>query len=109
MNYTNTNLDPIGELNGLPIQPCVKSGFCCKVAPCAYGEWNDTKTACKFLAEPNEIGQRDCLRYQYIIDNDPFHQYYPGFGAGCSYITFNKERHQVIQNIKKFEERDSVE
>lgn len=96
---TNTNLEPIGELYGIPIMPCVKSGFCCTKAPCAYGEWNDNKTACKHLADPNHLGQRDCLRYQWIIDNVPGYEFYPAFGAGCSSTLFNHMRKAVISNI----------
>lgn len=100
-NYTNTSLEPVGDLYGEPIQPCVKSGYCCKVAPCMFGEWNATKTACKHLAEPNDIGQRDCLRYQWIIENVPGYEYYPAFGAGCSSVMFNIDRKQVIEQIKQ--------
>jgi hypothetical protein len=27
--YTNTSVQPLGELEGIPIRPCMKSGFCC--------------------------------------------------------------------------------
>ncbi len=55
----------------LKTTPCIKSGFCCTKSPCGYGEWNADKTACAHLMPPNEIGQRDCGRYQWIKDNVP--------------------------------------
>lgn len=98
--YTNISLDQIGELDGIPIMPCVKSGFCCTKAPCGYGEWNEDKSACKHLLPPNDLGQRDCARYEWIKANVPGWQYYPAFGAGCGSTLFNHLRDRVIKNIK---------
>lgn len=101
MNYTNISTEPVGEIDGYPIKPCMKSGFCCTKAPCQYGEWNDDKTACKYLAEPNDIGQRDCLRYDWIKENVPTCAMYPAFGAGCCMAMFNRDRDQVIAEVKR--------
>jgi hypothetical protein len=98
--YTNIDPKPIGVLNGIPIRPCMKSGFCCTLAPCAFGEWNENKSACKYLSEPNGIGQRDCGRYEWIVANVPNYELYPAFGAGCSSAMFNHMRDKVIENIK---------
>lgn len=94
----NTDLKPIGELDGVAIKPCVGSGFCCTKSPCAYGEANE-KGACKHLTEPNELGQMACGRYDWIKANVPNWQYYPAFGAGCCMPMFNNMREQVIKNI----------
>lgn len=99
--YTNTSLDPIGDIDGYPVSPCVKSGFCCIKVPCMYGEWNEGKTQCKHLSEPNDIGQRDCGRYQWIKDNVPNYEIYPAFGSGCGAVMFNHLRQKVIKNIKE--------
>lgn len=99
--YTNISTEPIGILEGIPVKPCMKSGFCCTKAPCAYGEFNESQTACKYLGEPNNIGQRDCLRYEWIIQNVPNYEFYPAFGAGCCMPMFNELRETVINNIKK--------
>ena len=99
--YTNTSLEPLGELNGIPIRPCMKSGFCCTLSPCAYGEWNDDKSGCKYLDAPNDIGQRDCLRYQWIINNVPTFDLHPSFGTGCSSPIGNTARNNIITKIKE--------
>ena len=95
----NTDLKPIGILEGVAIKPCVSSGFCCTKSPCAYGEANE-KGACKHLTEPNELGQMACGRYDWIKANVPNWEYYPAFGAGCCMPMFNEMREQVIKNIK---------
>jgi len=99
--YTNISLEPVGYIDGYPVTPCVKSGFCCSKSPCAYGESIEGGTACKYLLPPNDIGQRDCGRYQWIIDNVPNYEFYPAFGAGCCMAMFNDMREKVIAEIKK--------
>lgn len=96
----NTDLTPIGVLDGIPIKPCVGSGFCCTKQPCAYGLMNETNTGCKYLTPPNELGQLACGRYDWIKENVPNWQYYPAFGAGCCMPIFNDMREKVINNIK---------
>lgn len=100
--YTNISTEPLGTLDGIPIKPCMKSGFCCTKSPCGYGEWNENKTACKYLGEPNDLGQRDCLRYEWIIQNvpEPIRQFSPAFGAGCCMPLGNTLREKIINNIK---------
>jgi hypothetical protein len=97
--YTNTSVQPLGELEGIPIRPCMKSGFCCIKAPCAYGEWNENKSACKHLTEPNDLGQRDCMKYEWIIENVPTYMYHPAFGTGCSSAIGNLRRMKIIKEI----------
>ena len=95
----NTNLKPIGELDGIDIKPCVGSGFCCTKSPCAYGEMNDTNSGCKHLLPANDLGQRGCGKYDWIKENVPNWESYPAFGAGCCMPMFNTMREEVIKNI----------
>jgi hypothetical protein len=81
--------------------PCIKSGFCCTKAPCAYGEFNEEKTACKYLTPANELGQRMCGRFEWIKANVPVWENYPAFGAGCCMPMFNEKRKEIIENYKK--------
>lgn len=97
--YTNISTEPLGMLDGLPIKPCMKSGFCCTKSPCAYGEPNE-KGACKYLLQPNEFGQMACGRYDWIKENVPSWETYPAFGAGCCMPLGNTAREKIINNIK---------
>jgi hypothetical protein len=103
--YTNISTEPVSFYEGpdgpYPVKPCMKSGFCCTTAPCAYGEFNEERTACKHLQAPNDIGQRDCGRYEWIKENVPGYEFYPAFGAGCCMPMFNAMREKVIENIKQ--------
>ena len=99
--YTNISIEPLGVIDDLPIKPCMKSGFCCTKAPCGFGEWNEDKTACKHLQPPNDLGQRDCGKYDWIVKNVPDYKFYPAFGAGCCMVLGNEMRKKVIENIKQ--------
>lgn len=104
-SYTNISTAPLGILDGLPIKPCMKSGFCCATAPCGYGERKSTTdNSCKFLATPNDLGQRDCLRYEWIIANVPDYKFYPGFGTGCCMPMFNEIRQDIITKIESWKQ-----
>ena len=83
----------------IPVKPCIKSGFCCTSSPCAYGEWNQDKSACKYLLPPNQVGQRDCGRYDWIKENVPNWEFYPSFGAGCCMPLFNEARNKIIKHL----------
>lgn len=96
----NTDLTPLVILEGIPIKPCVGSGFCCTKAPCAYGEQNETNTGCKYLLPSNELGQRACGRYDWIKENVPNWKFYPAFHGGCCMPMFNEMREKIINNIK---------
>ena len=91
----------MNDIDEIPAKPCVMSGFCCTKAPCGYGEWNEDKSACKFLEPPNEIGQRKCAKYQWIKDNVIGWEFYPAFGAGCCMPMFNVMRQDVIKKLKE--------
>lgn len=67
----------------LPLYPgarmCINSGYCCRQAPCPFGEWDEKKHQCKHLTEDNKCGI-----YEEIIAR-PVPEWYvaPAFGAGC--------------------------
>lgn len=71
------------------IQPCVRSGFCCKKGPCPYGEvTSPTNPACRFLEVQEVItdGRESaevyrCGRYEYIIQQ-PGNEFIPAFWSG---------------------------
>ncbi len=74
-------------------KPCVRSGFCCKQAPCGYGDWNENKTQCKHLVKEN--GQYACAIYEQITES-PGWEFSPAFGAGCC-SPLNTDRRRIIQ------------
>ena len=50
-------------------RPCVRSGYCCKQAPCPFGEWDRDKNQCKYLiVEPLniEIVEKEKKKYGVI-------------------------------------------
>lgn len=77
---------------------CVRSGFCCKQAPCPYGAWNADKTACKELVG-NKPGEYGCALYDYI-KTQPGWEVCPAFGMGCSSTLGNLARQQVLKELK---------
>ena len=99
----NTDLKPLGYLEGIPIKPCVGSGFCCTTAPCAYGELSESGKGCKFLLPVNDLGQKGCGKYDWIKENVPTWESYPAFGAGCCMPMFNDMRENIIKKIKENE------
>ena len=65
---------------------CVKSGYCCKKAPCVFGQViSDTDQSCKFLIG-DAIGEHSCGKYEEIHAIDPTY-----FGSGCS-SSLNSDR-----------------
>lgn len=61
---------------------CVRSGHCCKAAPCPFGEWNEAKTQCAHL-EGDRPGRYACGIYDRIVDEAGSAEFGPAFGAGC--------------------------
>ena len=66
--------------------PCLRSGLCCKIAPCPFGEG----TPCRFLGG-NAPGNYSCEKYD-EIQKHPLAWMSPAFGAGCSSTLFNPDR-----------------
>lgn len=83
--------------------PCMRSGYCCKKAPCGYGAvTSPTDNSCRFLEEAGEIApgvmQYRCGKYQWIMENVPEREwkFSPAFGTGCSSPMFNDNRNAII-------------
>ncbi len=62
-------------------QGCVRSGFCCKQAPCPFGKWDEEKKQCAYL-EGSVIGRYACGIYDEILGK-PGAELCPAFGEGC--------------------------
>lgn len=74
---------------------CVRSGYCCKKALCAFGEWNEDQSQCKFL-EGDEPGGYRCGIYDDIKDLPGSRDINPAFGAGCS-SGMNDDRLDILK------------
>ena len=77
---------------------CVMCGFCCRQAPCAYGQWDEVKHACVYLTTSNL-----CSRYE-EIKSYAGSKMSPAFGAGCSSPLFNEDRAKVLLLGQQFPE-----
>lgn len=82
--------------------PCVGSGFCCKQAPCPFGEWDDARHQCRHLIP---ILQKEGLHERYTcaiageIVKQPGWEAAPAFGAGCCSSLFNPDRDAILRDI----------
>ena len=83
---------------------CLRSGFCCKQAPCPFGKWDAGKHQCAFL-EGDVPGNYRCGIYSEIV-KDPRSGMSPAFGAGCSSTLFNDDRTKVLLQQKKEKENE---
>lgn len=85
-------------------RPCVGSGFCCKQAPCGYGEAAPGSRACIHLVpwEGDDLGapRYRCGRYEFIR-TQPGAEWSPAFGAGCSSPLFNRDRDRILSLLVK--------
>jgi hypothetical protein len=96
--------DPALTWEPAHVSPCVKSGQCCKKAPCQFGEvTSPTNSSCRFLEvettvtdgkETAEIHR--CGRYEFIV-KQPGHEFSPAFGAGCCQPMFNENRQTILR------------
>ena len=88
------------SLDILEVQSCVGSGFCCRVAPCPYGEWNEDKSACKHLVEITSDDEENprfgCGIYDEIV-KQPLWHLCPAFGQGCVSTLFNADRRAILR------------
>lgn len=88
--------------------PCVRSGFCCKRAPCGHGEvTSPTNPSCRFLEVEREIQGVPLYRcgiYKEITAK-PGWEFSPAFGAGCSSTLFNEDRDRVLHVLRAEEGR----
>ena len=40
---------PLVIIDGVTAKPCLRSGYCCKQAPCPFGTWDDEAHQCVHL------------------------------------------------------------
>lgn len=85
---------PLAVIDGRTVAPCVRSGYCCKKAPCGFGDWNAEKTQCKHL-ETGTDGRYQCGIAAEIV-KDPTWVFSPAFGAGCC-SPMNSDRQGIIR------------
>ena len=82
--------------------PCVGSGYCCKKAPCFFGEPDETG-GCRFLVvwdqTETKVERYRCGKYEEII-KQPGWEIHPAFGAGCSSTLFNEPREAVLVELR---------
>jgi hypothetical protein len=74
---------------------CVRSGFCCKKAPCPFGVWDYSLAQCRFLQGAGP-GAYECAIHDDIIQ-EPDAALSPAFGTGCSSTMFNEDRDEVLR------------
>lgn len=81
---------------------CVRSGFCCKKAPCPFGGWDAERHQCKFLVpDPvSKVGQYLCAKFE-EIQQDPSSWIAPAFGAGCCMTLFNEDRDRILIQLRR--------
>ena len=76
-------------------QPCIRSGYCCRVAPCPFGDWDDQAHQCTELIDLE--GRPACRRYHEILAMPrECWELAPAFGAGCS-SSLNATRHELLR------------
>ena len=95
-------VDPLPLCEGA--SPCVGSGFCCKQAPCPFGEpVSETDRSCQFLVQlEQEAGKHPrytCGKYDEIVEQ-PQWEVAPAFGAGCCSALGNPDREKVLKEFK---------
>jgi hypothetical protein len=78
-------------------RPCVRSGFCCKQAPCRFGTAGPDGKRCVHLERDlgSALGRYRCGIYDQIV-GQPFAELSPAFGGGCSSPLFNDERDRIL-------------
>jgi hypothetical protein len=80
--------------------PCVRSGFCCKQAPCSAGDvTSDVDPSCRFLEVAREVQGvpiHRCGKHEEIVSR-PGYGLLPMFGSGCSSTLFNEDRARVLR------------
>lgn len=84
-------------------RPCVGSGYCCKKAPCGFGE-PDATGGCRFLVvweqSATQTERYRCGKYAEIA-GQPGAELSPAFGAGCCSPLFNERRTQILVELRR--------
>ena len=87
----------------MSVRPCVGSGFCCKQAPCPYGERSPETGWCVHLVpwpdDTLDVPRYRCGRYEYIKGR-PFADVVPAFGGGCCSPLFNQDRDAIVRRLE---------
>lgn len=88
---------------------CVGSGYCCKKAPCGFGEADETG-GCRFLVvwqqSETTIERYRCGKYAEIIGR-PGAELSPAFGAGCCSPLFNTRRDAILVELRRKEAQEA--
>lgn len=84
------------------VKACVRSGLCCKKAPCPFGEWDENLSQCVQLLVDND-GIHSCAKYEEIL-TDPSATFAPAFGYGCCMTIGNQSRNEIIEKFYGGEE-----
>jgi hypothetical protein len=73
---------------------CLRCGYCCRSAVCAFGAWDAAAHRCVHLTKGNE-----CAIYKQIIAL-PRERWIgnPAFGAGCS-SSLNSDRRRLAEQL----------
>lgn len=83
---------------------CVGSGFCCKVAPCFFGQSNGVTPACVHLEvwtdDTLDVPRYRCGIYE-VIRRQPGAELSPAFGTECSSPRFNVDRERVLVALRR--------
>ena len=91
--------DSIYKLYGM-YPPCHRSGFCCKQAPCSYGEHAKDGSHCVHLRvtgkTPGGLDLHECSIASWIMQQVGSGMY-PAFGGGCPSILFNEARNAILK------------
>jgi hypothetical protein len=81
----------------------MRSGLCCRTAPCAFGAWDEQAHQCKFL-EISEQGDGftiyACGKKTEIeaLPEETGAKWNPAFGAGCCMPLFNENRDAILRH-----------
>ncbi len=89
---------------GERLTSCVGSGFCCKKAPCFFGQSDGVTPGCvhlvPWLGDTLAVPRYRCGIYE-IIRRQPGAELSPAFGAGCSSPLFNVDRERVLVALSR--------
>lgn len=84
------------------IHRCLGSGYCCKKAPCGFGEADETG-GCRFLVVWQQSATSSeryrCGKYGEIVER-PDADISPAFGAGCCSPLFNTRRSEILVELR---------
>jgi hypothetical protein len=77
--------------------PCVRSGYCCRVAACPFGWYSHRAKRCVYLGGPR-AGYHWCMIHAWIRTQRGA-EFSPAFEAGCS-STLNGIRRALLRGAE---------